>query len=287
MDKFAKVCLIISGVLIGIGVMIGIIVTVIGGQNFVRVVSAENVTLGEYHDAWDWGWNYWGGYRNELVVNNVSWGNKSVEDHIAGQGIDTLYITAGAGEFKFQEWDEDDFKIEISGRGECDYYIKDGKLYVEGFKKLNKINGYENNRITLYVPDGVQYDYINLEIGAGKFDVKGIQAKEMNCDVGMGAADLKNMDVGKLEMQVGMGEITFAGKAAGDVTVSCGMGHISMKLEGSEQDYNYALSCAAGSINLANQSFSMLAGEKNIDNHAANNVSLECAMGSINVDFMK
>ncbi len=288
MGKFAKVCLIIAGVFIGIGVVMGTIVSVIGGRSFVWVVNEQNMNFGEYHGDWGWDLVSWDSSRNELVVNDQSLGSKSAEARINAKGVDTLYITVGAGEFELREWDQEEFKVEISGRGECEYYTNDGNLYIKGFKKLKKFTGYAvNNKITLYVPEGVNYDDVNLEVGAGKSGISGIQTKNLTCSVGMGAADFKNIDAEDVDMEVGMGQITFAGKAEGDVTVSCGMGSIAMKLDSSEEDYNYVLSCAAGSISLDNQSFSMLAGEKNINNSAAYDINLECAMGSIDVDFMR
>lgn len=295
MEKFAKGCLIIAGVFIAIGIFLGIIVTVIGGRSFLALVNEQDITWGDtriissytYHGDNGWGWEAWDdiGFRNELVVNDEIWGKEDFEGTVDSQGVKSMYITVGAGQFEIQEWDQDSFGITITGRGECEYYINDGTLYLEGFKHFNIKRNANNNKISLYIPSGMKYDQVNLEVGAGKSDISGFSADRLECNVGMGAAHFSDMDIRNLYMEVGMGEGNFEGQVNGDVIISCGMGSIAMDLEGSETDYNYSLSCAAGSIALENQSFSMLAGEKTINNGADYNISLECAMGSIDVDF--
>ena len=63
------------------------------------------------------------------------------------------------------------------------------------------------------------------------------------------------------------------------------MGELKLTLVGTQTDFNYDLSCGMGELKVGDDSYNGLAQEKQINNNAAKNMELECAMGSIVVEF--
>ncbi len=277
MEKFIKGCLITVGIFIVTGLVIGLIVTLIGGRNFISLAREHEISR-----DWVWGWNWnWG--RNELTVNDVIINDKQMDDTISSIGIKELDIAAGACEFILEEWDNEDFGIEISGRGDCNYYVDSGCLYVKGF---NNVSGdASDNEIRLSIPHSITFEDISFDIGASSAEVSGITAGSLSCSVGMGDMSFAETSVDKVNMDVGMGNVEFEGLIAKELAASCGMGNMSLILEGKEDDYNYSINCAAGNIEIDGTSYSMLAGEKSIDNDADRDIQLDCGMGNVVIDF--
>lgn len=279
MGKFIKGCLITVAVFVVIGLVIGLIVTFIGGRSFITLAREHEISRGR---DWVWGWSWnWG--RNDLTVNDVVISDRTMTDTISSSGIEKLDISAGACEFVLEKWEEEDFEIEISGRGDCDYYIDDGCLYVEG---LSDINGnISDNEIRLSIPSSITFQDIDLDVGAASAKISGIAAGSLTCSVGMGEVSFTETFVEEASIDVGMGTADYEGQIEKELTASCGMGNISLTLEGSEEDYNYSISCAAGNIEVDGRSYSTLADDIEVDNDADRDIRLDCAMGNMEIEF--
>ena len=63
------------------------------------------------------------------------------------------------------------------------------------------------------------------------------------------------------------------------------MGELQLKLAGTQTDFNYDLSCGMGELTVGDDSYTGMAKEKQINNNAVKNMDLECAMGSVSVQF--
>lgn len=290
MGKFAKGCLITAGVFIAIGLIIGIIVTVIGGRSFWSMAREYETSQGRnlMNDwGWDWGWNWgwsWDGhFDNDLTVNDEVMSSRFLEDTISDNGIDELEISIGVCELVMEEWDEEDFGIEISGRGDCEYYVADGCLYVEGFDDVD--GDPTDNEIYLSIPQGITYEDINISVGAARAEISGVTTDSLTCSVGMGKVDFTDIYADTVNMDAGMGAIDFEGRVEKELAATCGMGNFEVTLEGSEEEYNYTLNCAAGKISVDGDTYSMLAGEKTIHNGADREIRLDCGMGSMDIEF--
>lgn len=82
-----------------------------------------------------------------------------------------------------------------------------------------------------------------------------------------------------------MGSFDYTGSIRGSIAAECSMGSIDFLLDGDQMDYNYDIDCAMGSIEVDHREYAGIAAEKHIDNDAAWNCSLECAMGGITLRF--
>lgn len=133
--------------------------------------------------------------------------------------------------------------------------------------------------------DNLTADVISIDIGAGEMNIDSMTAKTVSISVGAGTLDAKSVDVKDLDLEVGMGDINVQGNITGDMDVDCGMGNVSMKLQGSEKDHNYELDCAMGNVKIGNNNYSGIASERSIDNNSSSDFDIDCATGSIEIEF--
>ncbi len=163
--------------------------------------------------------------------------------------------------------------------------------------------------------DVLEADKIDLKAGAGELNFKELSAQEMTLKVGAGDANFNkfcieescDIKVGAGEINLGSednilsenvianlngecaaGEIYIAGKLTGDADLDCATGEIDLLLDGNRNNYNINTSGALAEINVENSTEftnkeSSDDSQKNKEQFA--NISLDCSLGEINVDF--
>ncbi len=132
---------------------------------------------------------------------------------------------------------------------------------------------------------GLSGDNVTLEVGAGKADIEMIEAKQTNLSIGAGKMDLVDLMTEELTVEVGAGKIEARGSVTEEANLEVAMGNLDLFLTGKEEDYDYMIDCAMGTVTLGKQCFSNLANENTIDNGSSRDFNIECAMGEINVSF--
>lgn len=240
----------------------------------------------------------------EIVTGNVP--NSSL-----GSGIDRLEIEAGGCSLVFRASKDDEFYVEAENAGKFQCYVEDGTLYLKSLRKGSwndktyfDVNDVKKNRITLYIPleasfedvdieigagivemSGFQTDRMELEVGAGQIVGNGIQAGKAELNVGAGFIGLEDMQAGRLSLETGMGSLEYSGSINEKAELNCSMGSVVMKVSGAEEDFNYDVECAMGSVVIGDWEYSGMAKEKKIDNRATKNMEIECSMGSVEILF--
>lgn len=313
MKKFAKVSLIVAGILFAIGCVLGSISAIAGGRSLIKTLKEKE---------------YFGEKMNELAyaigstVYNVTdgkWGFIYEEERTPGStwqedsgqieaaGVRNMDLKLGAGTFVIEEKEEADgiIDISVSGIGDCNYYVKGETLHVEGFEgKWHTLNINGDNRIEIRIPKNSCFEEISIDAGAGIVEISDLEVKELELKGGAGQFLLNNMEIGELnaqigagqmeatgikamnaEFSVGMGELLYTGAITGNLDAECGMGNMELHLSGKETDHNYEIECAAGNVDIGSFSVSAMAAEKVINNNAVSNFDIECSMGNITIDF--
>jgi len=288
--------------MISLGLFVGTIVVAMGGGNLIRAAADNGIVhISPWGvNFWDWSWSFgrWGRNINssnanwsngfDLTVNGERVSGNSYTMDFSFDNIDSLNIIVGVGEFKVIPWEKNTFGVRITGIGRCRYYDDGSTLYLDGFDLTGwrtTGNITRNNKISLYVPDSIYYNDINISVGVGSLDITGLTARRLNSDSGVGSLNMSNMSVDRLTMINGIGESKFRGVVNGDVSVDTGVGSVSLRIEGNEDDFNYEISCSIGSVRVGNQSYSGLASVRSINNNADKNMRLYCAIGEISVRF--
>jgi len=228
----------------------------------------------------------------------------SVERFSLGSDIGSLSLEVGACSFTTEPSPDNIFYLEARYAGKLQSYVEDGTLYIRSIASVKKWDDLNGCRVVLYVPEGAYFEDADIEVGAGRLEFDSLQAEEISLEagagqismedlqagslevsVGVGQVELKKAVMGTLDAEIGMGEFVAAGALNGDADVECSMGNVSLTLEGSQRDFNYALSAAAGNVTLNGLSASGFASEKYTDNGADKTIDIDCAMGNVTVRF--
>lgn len=221
----------------------------------------------------------------------------------SAEEIGSLDIEAGACRLVIKDSPDGEFHVEAKGAGKFQSYIQGKTLYIKAVRKTGIQTG--ECRIECCVPEKFTFEEINAEIGAGvlefeeliadraEFEVdagqikgqKQIQVKELELKAGAGEISINGIRAEKLDAEAGMGAMILNGQVTRKADLECSMGSITMKLDGSEKDYNYELDSAVGNIQIGSYNTGGLSKEKKIDNKAACDISIECSMGNIILSF--
>ncbi len=323
MKKFMKGCAITALILILLGLILGVSGSLGNGSTHVslgEILSA--VTQGriseEKVDDWSDG-------VTEQIRENIGDVHYDLEDNVDydsdygvksgkidlyvlgddSQGITDLQVQAGGCVMKIRVSEDNCFRVEADGMRKFQGYVEGGTMEIRGTSKAsNNSEGNLGGSICLYVPEGYHFENTSLDLGAGSLSVEELQTGALEANVGAGKmtfekleADQAELDCGAgqmtveelssrvAEVSVGMGSIRLTGDVTERLDGECSMGELKLTLAGAQTDFNYDLSCGMGELKVGDDSYNGLAQEKQINNNASKNMELECAMGSVVVEF--
>lgn len=246
MKKFTKVALILATIFAVIGVfcLIGSVALGLTWGKFADMVSDGKLSFGPGIF-----------YREELEGTHTD-----IEESCSN-----LDIEFGAGTLEIYYSDVEQIQIEQENVSNFKYYIDEDTLHIEGKPKWGIADS--DGSIVVVIPNGMIFQEVDLEIGAGEADVDGLLVHTANIEVGAGEANITNLDVRELKAETGAGQL-YVG------------------LLGAEEDYNYDLECGIGEIEVGNNSFGGLGREQSIRNPGAERfLDIECGVGEIQIEF--
>lgn len=317
MKKFLKFCLITAAILIIAGLIFGVAGFVAGGnREVVRMVRKGELTFDS--DFFRWGfWDFdedWPEMDEmdrlydlddievfdkdrEIQSGDIALTQLSVSD------IAKLHISLGGGEFEIRRSEDESFYLEAKNAERLQVYGENDTLYLKAIRtRAHNMDA----RITLYIPDEVSYEELNLalgagilrmedaiscleadiEVGAGQMFLENLTCSSLKLDVGAGELIGKNLTVRtSAEWSVGVGHLQVDAAVDGDLEVECSMGSAELTLAGDEEAFNYEIECAAGMIQIGSMEFAGLSSERSLDNNAEKEMALDCQMGAIEVTF--
>lgn len=202
-----------------------------------------------------------------------------------GEDVRNLAIAYGAGELKILESEDENIYLEVDHTMVFEYGIdKEKTLYIKPKKK--KFTNATGEMI-LYLPKEIRFDWVNFELGAGEMTVSNIETAEMELSVGAGTVVLENLKCDTADVEVGAGEMEVKKGNVESLTLNLAMGEADLMLAGKEEDYDYDVSCGAGEVQIGSMYAGGLASEKDTDFGREKNIQVECAMGSVSIDFME
>lgn len=267
----------------------------------------------DYYDDWDddwdggYGWDDWDDDWNpgHTTAHGTKVTTEYMDIGVGASEIRDMEVSIGGAALYFMESDNDSFGVKMDGKRTYKYYVSEGTLYLEGSQNHTSVN-IVNEKVYLFIPKGMRFNEVDINIGAGTAELgelvandvdlntgaavikaSKIECSSLNLAVGAGQAELKGIDTDELDIVVGVGNATIEADVSREIEAECGMGFLDIKLANAQEDYNYELSCNAGSIKLGNKKYSGLSKRKYINNNAAGKCSLECAMGGITVSYLQ
>lgn len=324
MKKFIKFCLITAVILILVGLILGVAsATAGGGRDVVRMALNGELTFNSddiwgipfgFEDTFDMDFDDAIDFENGTPIYDlddveVFDGSKEILSgdisrmELAVGTIEDFEISLGGGEFYLKNSEDGKYYLEAENAEKLQVYAQGETLHL---KALRTKTGDMGMNMTLYIPADVSFNEMKLELGAGTFEAKiplalenfegevgagQMIVEELSCndfDVNVGAGEFlgKNLTVNtEAELKVGAGHIGFSGDVKGELDVKCSLGGVQLTLAGSEDDFNYEIDCAAGSVIIDASEYAGFASERSVDNGASKEMNLECAMGSVEVFF--
>lgn len=202
-----------------------------------------------------------------------------------GKEVGNIEIEVGGCHFETLTSEDDSFYIEAQKISKFQAYVKNNTLSIKGTNGAGKWDELNQCKVTLYIPAGREFDSADISLGAGYLEFPGLCGKKVKLELGAGEVVLKEANADDFKASVGMGALEFSGEINHKMEVSCSMGEVQLSMDGGEEDYNYHLSGAMGSLILGDTSYSGFAQDKDIDNGADRTITLECSMGSASIQF--
>lgn len=252
------------------------------------------------YDDWD-DWNY--NWKNDQGYTSTGSSDVAEAENIRG-----IQAKVGGGVIKIEESDEySGFYIDYKYREEpCTWTVEDGILHIECKVSHHSDGGWHNPvcEIILYIPEGTSLESMEINLGGGEMELKDIKAdkteismgagelimdglvsKSLSMKIGAGEIKAKNSRVENLDVNMSMGNVEYEGELSKKGQVSCSMGNVELDLAGRKEDFNYAVDCAAGNVEIEDSRFTGLGVTKYMDNGAGKEITVDCAMGNVEIDF--
>lgn len=124
---------------------------------------------------------------------------------------------------------------------------------------------------------------MNIAIGAGKLKAAHlIVLNKLSADASAGKLKLNSTKTGSLYLDCGAAKCFYEGRIEKDFRVNCSAGICKFQLENTENDFNFDISCALGSIIINERKMTSFGSEKHFDgSNASGKGVLACGVGKI------
>lgn len=280
--------------LCGILVIVGIIFTCIG----YALGGVPNVSLGK--------WN----------VISLNFNNHRLDDYIAKED-------KNIDDFRNIKVDTDFYDIELipSSEYRVKYtYIEDlkvpkisvenGTLYFKAEdnddKSFLKFFNNDKQRLSLkiFYPKEKKFEKIDIDNGLGNVKVAELNCDSLDMNIDLGA--IKLIDViaqnTNLDLELGdietenlisegiiidneKGNVELGGKLAGKTEIECEMGNVEIETSLSQEEYNYSLNINLGNVTVNGTTIEFGSVSNFVE--AENDITVNCELGDIDIDFGK
>lgn len=190
-----------------------------------------------------------------------------------------IQIKVGEGNGSYKMYMEgDELKIKSSFNG--DY---DRGLFTNGRLSFDWKN--ESRRIQVFIPEGYQFDEVEISGKAALVDVDQLHAEKLDADMSAGILKIYNGNVDNLEGDLKVGDFLYEGDINRKADIDCKIGSVQLALNGKKTDYNYWLRASLGSVYLEKDEYTGLK-KRDIQNMDADkSLDLDCKLGEIMVTF--
>lgn len=191
-------------------------------------------------------------------------------------------------------------KLEISANDNIKVSKKDKTLYIE--EKSKKIlNRKKENNLTLYVPEGLTFEYIKIDTGAGKLEIEELNTKVLEFELGAGNVDINTLNVNdtakmdtgagsfiikqgtinNLDLDMGLGSINITTKLLGNNSIDRGVGKINLTLLGNQDDYKINIDKGLGTAKINNDKIT----NNQIIGEGDTEININSGIGTIEINY--
>lgn len=212
--------------------------------------------------------------------------------------IHSLAIQINAADFKIEHGDE--FSVE-SNLKYLSVSEKDGVLTITDEAKSN--SNYSNAVLTLYVPNGIVFDDVDITTGAAKLTAEALSTSSLKLKLGAGDVQFDSLNASlAADIEGGAGQIAIASGSLNDLTLKMGMGKLDLSvalfgnsdlkfgfgesnltLIGSKDDYKIDVERGLGSLSVDGNEVSDCGSIGNGQSH----INIESGVGAVRIVFQE
>lgn len=162
---------------------------------------------------------------------------------------------------------------------------------------------FKNNKgdLILYIPDGLEFEKVKINAGAGKIQIENINTKKLslelgtgettieklnavdNCKIesGAGKVDIYSGKINNLNLDIGIGKFKLTSSIIGNSKINAGIGSLELNIQGNKEDYKIKADKGIGTIKIDGKNVE----DNYVYGDGENEVKIEGGIGSISVDF--
>lgn len=172
--------------------------------------------------------------------------------------VNTLEMEISGAEVRIIDWsvwakDEkvEELKIQVESNVK-DLLIEltpNGKLRIIDATKHGNGFGKNTPKVFVYIPSGIEFESIDIEMGAGSFYANLLSAKTISLTLGAGEAQIEYLQsTGKVEIDGGAGKIKIESALVQSLDLDCGVGEVFVGLTGAKSDYFISVEKGIGQV---------------------------------------
>ena len=146
--------------------------------------------------------------------------------------------------------------------------------------------------LIVYVPEGIEFETIRINAGAGKINIEELNTKELVLNLGAGNTEISRVNVSeKCSIDGGVGKLSIlsgtisqtdlVSKITGKSDINSGIGKVSIKLLGDKDNYKFKINKGIGAIDIAGEE--MKDGQE--WGNGKNYIDIDGGIGEIKIDF--
>ena len=178
---------------------------------------------------------------------------------------------------------------------------KELKIEDETLKLFENVN--EDSKVIVYIPndyelrsvkldlvgvsgayiEGFKAEKLEVDIGAGKYEINNVQATTAEIDSGAGETYINNSTFDNLEFSAGVGQAAINCKVNNKGEIESGVGKLEVNLIGTKD--NYKVRAETGIGNLTIDGNKVRDGE--IVGNGATNINVEAGIGQTTINFVE
>lgn len=291
MKKFTKVMLIIAAVLATVGLVCVVAAFGMGltTKHFVKMIQDGRFSFdeGDLHISFGDGWK-------EDSDDDV-FGTESADgEGMVGEVRETcsnLDVEFGAGVLDIYYDDVEYIQVKQKNIPDLKVSVKNDTLRIYEDADISidlgiDLDDVEDRSLTIIIPNEMQFDEVELEIGASKADIKDVWAEKLAITVGAGQADVSKITAKQFDLEVGAGQTTVVQLEVEKLDVEAGLGQVNIALNGVQEDYNYEVECGIGNVVVGSTSYGGLGAEQSVKHDGATKkIRVECGIGEVRIKF--
>ena len=225
-----------------------------------------------------------------------------VENVFNKEDIKNLYLDSDIGDIDVVVGNE--FKVVAQNVSESFNCTLEGDTLniIENKEGISNFKG-NNTKITLYIPNDVVFNTVNLDLNVGDNNIQSLRTNKLNLNSGtgqidigylevlenaiitsgVGELDIENSDINNLELEAGIGECDIRGTLKGNTTIKADVGSVNIRLNSFNNTTDKIIvEKGIGEIEVNERKYS---GNQEFGNGDENIINIEGSIGDIDIEY--